>query len=245
MRNNSSRLGTVLLIVAISAVLAVGLMMFGARLGIWEPIVGFGLIRTYMNPIAYCVFGLGVVGLIYQLVSRNRSGAVKAGIATLVGVGLMAPTIYAQIQPPVRYPPINDITTDTSNPPVFIVLDESRTGSKNTQVYGGPEVAAVQAEAYPDIAPIQSNKSASEAFAEALRIGKKMGWEIVAQDSSNFRFEATDRTPVYRFADDIVVVVSSVESASRIDIRSVSRVGRSDRGVNAARIGEFAKAFEH
>jgi uncharacterized protein (DUF1499 family) len=70
-----------------------------------------------------------------------------------------------------------------------------------------------------------------------------MGWEIVAQDADKLRFEATARTPVYQFADDIVVVVTAVNDASRVDIRSVSRVGRSDRGVNAARIREFVQAF--
>lgn len=244
MSNNASRLGTVLLIAAIFAVLAIGLMMFGARFGLWEPIVGFGLIRTYMNPIAYGVVGLGVVGLVYQLAARNRAGAVKAGIASLIGVGLLAPMIYEQIQPPVRFPPIHDITTDTSNPPTFIALDDNRSGAKNTLVYGGPEVAAQQSKAFPDIAPIQSNKSAPDAFAEALRVGKAMGWEIVAQDPSDLRFEATARTLVYRFVDDVVVAVTSVDGASRIDIRSVSRIGRGDRGVNAMRIREFIKAFE-
>lgn len=243
MSSKSSRFGTALLVVAIFAVLAVGLMMCGARFGFWEPIVGFGLVRSYLNPIAYCVTGLGVVGLIYQLAIRNRAGAVKAGIASLVGLGLMAPMIYGKIQPPVRYPPIHDISTDTNNPPIFMVLDDNRVGAKNTLVYGGSEVAAQQKKVYPDIAPIQSSKSASEAYAEALLIGKAMGWEIVAQDPSDLRFEATARTSVYRFVDDIVVVVTPEENASRIDIRSVSRVGRSDKGVNAARIRKFVSAF--
>ncbi len=84
MSTSSSRLGTALLFVATCAVLVVGSMMFGARFGLWEPIVGFTLIRTYLNPIAYCVTGLGLAGLIYHLATRNRSGAIKAGIASLV-----------------------------------------------------------------------------------------------------------------------------------------------------------------
>ncbi|MEP0074218.1 MAG: DUF1499 domain-containing protein [Marinomonas sp.] len=245
MNNNSSRIGTSLLLIAGAAVLAIGLMMFGARLGFWEPIVGFGLIRNYMNPIAYCVTALGLAGLVYQVVIQNRAGAMKATIASLVGVALLAPMLYGKIQPPVRFPPIHDISTDTNNPPAFLVLDESRAGARNTLVYGGPEVAEHQKKAYPYIRPIQSNKSSSEAFSEALRVGTEMGWEIVAQDPEKLRFEATARTPVYRFADDIVVVVTPEENASRIDIRSVSRIGRSDRGVNAARIKAFATAFEH
>lgn len=244
MSNNSSRLETFPLIAAIAAALTIGLMMFGARFGLWEPIVGFRLIRTYMNPIAYGVICLGVAGLIYQLVTRNRSGAVKAGIGSLIGVGLLSPMIYGQIQPTVRLPPIHDIVTDTSNPPVFMVLNDSRAGAKNTLIYGGADVATLQNNAYPDIAPIQSTKSAPDAFSEALHVGKTMGWEIVAQDSNDLRFEASARTPIYRFVDDVVVVVTAAGSGSRIDIRSVSRIGRGDRGVNAARIREFIKAFK-
>ena len=243
MSNKTSRFGTAMIIGAVLAVVAIGIMMFGARLGLWEPIVGFGLVRTYMNPIGYAVAGLAVLGLIFQLVMRNKAGAVKASIAIVIGVGILAPMIYGKFQTPVRYPPIHDISTDTTNPPVFMVLDETRSGAKNTLDYGGAEVAAQQATAYPDIAPIESKLSASEAYTEALRIGEKMGWEIVAQDQSNLRFEATARTPVYQFADDIVVVVTPLESASRVDMRSVSRVGRSDRGVNAARIRAFTEAF--
>jgi len=244
MSHKSSHLGSALLIVAIVALFAIGVMISGARFGLWEPIVGFGLIRHYMNPIAYGLSGLGVLGLVTQFATRNRAGIVKTGITTLIGLGLLTPIIYQQTQPRVSYPAIHDITTDTSNPPAFMVLDDNRAGAKNTLVYGGPEVAAQQNKGYPDIAPVLSNKSAPEAFTEALRVAKAMGWEIVAQDPDELRFEATARTPVYRFVDDVVVVVSAVESASRIDIRSVSRIGRSDIGVNAARIREFIKAFQ-
>lgn len=244
MNNNASRFGIVPLITAIVAVLVVGVMMFGARFGLWEPIVGFRLIRTYMNSIAYGVIGLGVVGLIYQLAMDNRPDAIKAGAASLIGMGLLLPMIYGQVQPSVRLPPIHDITTDTNNPPAFLALDGSRAGAKNTLVYGGTEIAALQNKAYPDIAPIQSTKSAPEAFAEALRVGKLMGWTIVAEERNNLRFEAVARTPIYRFIDDVVVVVTAIDSGSRIDIRSVSRIGRGDMGVNAARIREFIEVFK-
>lgn len=244
MGNHSSRFGSFLLFIAILAALGIGLIMFGARLGLWEPSVGFGLVRTYMNPVGYGVIGLGVLGLAYQFVTRNRAGAVKAGIASLIGLGLLGPMMYGFIQSPKHFPPIHDITTDTINPPVFRVLDDSREGARNSLVYGGPDVAAEQRKAYPDIAPIQSNKSASEAFSEALRVAKAMGWEIVAQDPAEMRLEATARTSVYGFLDDVVVVVTPADNGSRIDIRSVSRIGRSDRGVNAARIMAFIKTFE-
>ncbi|MEP0071480.1 MAG: DUF1499 domain-containing protein [Marinomonas sp.] len=241
--SSSSIIGSVLAALAIIAVLVIGVMMFGAKLVLWQPIVGFGLVRNYMNPIAYAVLGLGILGVIYYLVVKNRCGLGKSLFTAVVGVALLAPTIYGKINPPVRVPPIHDITTDTSNPPLFQVLDESREGARNTLVYGGPEVAAFQQQAYPDIAPIFSDKSTQASFQEALRVAKEMGWEMVAEDQNALRFEASAKTSVYQFVDDVVVVVSSVEGQSRVDIRSVSRIGRGDRGVNAERIRTFISLF--
>ena len=239
MTNNYSRLGTTLLAGAILAVLAIGLIMFGARLGFWEPIVGFGMIRNYMNPIGYAVAGLAALGFIYYLITSNSKGAVKA----LIGVAILSPMIYGKLNPQKRQPPINDITTDTSNPPTFLVLDDSRAGAKNSLVYGGAKVAETQQKLYPGIAPIQSSQSAPEAYAKALSIAKESGWEIVAEDAGALRFEATAITSVYAFMDDVVVVVTALDSGSRVDIRSISRIGRSDKGVNAARVKAFIEAF--
>jgi uncharacterized protein (DUF1499 family) len=66
-----------------------------------------------------------------------------------------------------------------------------------------------------------------------------MGWEIVAADPAAGRIEATATTLWFGFKDDIVVRVSAAEQGSRIDVRSVSRVGRSDVGTNAKRIREY------
>ena len=53
------------------------------------------------------------------------------------------------------------------------------------------------------------------------------------------RIEATDTTLWFGFKDDIVVRVTAQDSASRIDVRSVSRVGKSDVGTNASRIRNY------
>lgn len=157
---------------------------------------------------------------------------------------MLAPVIISSVKPAQSFPLIHDITTNTNNPPAFLVLDESRKGAKNSLVYGGAEVAEMQKKAYADIAPIQTSKTAQQAFSESLRVANEMGWEIVAQDENALRFEASARTPVFQFVDDVVVTVTTEGSVSRVDIRSVSRIGRSDRGANAARIREFIETFD-
>ena len=123
------------------------------------------------------------------------------------------------------------------------MLDETRDGASNTLDYGGPELAEMQAKAYPDIAPLVTDLDADAAYQRALTVARDMGWEIVAEDADRRRFEATARTSVFYFADDVVVVVTPQDNGSRVDMRGVSRVGRSDQGVNAARIRDFQQQF--
>ena len=66
-----------------------------------------------------------------------------------------------------------------------------------------------------------------------------MGWEIVASDPKTLRIEATDTTLWFGFKDDVVVRLTPSPTGSRIDVRSVSRVGKSDVGTNARRIKAY------
>ena len=139
--------------------------------------------------------------------------------------------------------PINDITTDTINPPAFSAVIALRRKRNNSIEYGGPLVAARQAELYADIKPIYSNLSLTDAFAKALKIASNMGWEIIATDENKLIIEAIDVTPLFRFKDDVVIRITSTNTGSRIDIRSQSRIGRSDLGKNASRIRNFIGNF--
>lgn len=244
-KKHTSRIGTLLLSIAFAAVLVVVVMIFGARIGLWDPIVGFGYIRNYLNPIGFSLLALSVIGLIYQWVTRNQTGAIKSLAAAFIALGLLAPMIHGIIKPVKRGPAIHDITTDTTNPPQFFVLDDTRAGAKNSLTYAGDEVAVIQKKLYPYIKPIQSNLSAKDAYDKALNIAKNKGWKIVAEEPDRLRFEATAQTLFFGFIDDVAVKVTPINSESRVDIRSISRVGRSDKGVNAARIMAFTESFNH
>jgi hypothetical protein len=136
-------------------------------------------------------------------------------------------------------PYIHDITTDTENPPRFEAVLPLRAGAPNPAEYGGPELAKQQKQGYPDLMPGSLNTSPVEAFPRALQAARDMGWKIVASDPKSFRIEATDSTAWFGFKDDIVVRLANSSSGSRIDVRSVSRVGKSDVGTNARRIRAY------
>jgi len=132
-------------------------------------------------------------------------------------------------------PPINDITTDTENPPRYMTA---------SRAYPGAEFARQQRAAYPDIAPVLLPQPPREAFAKAVAAAEAMGWEVVGRDAAAGTLEAVDTTKWFGFKDDIAVRVVPTPNGSRIDIRSKSRVGRSDLGTNARRIRAYAERLK-
>ncbi|WP_242445077.1 DUF1499 domain-containing protein [Shewanella sp. ALD9] len=240
--------GNISLVVAIVAVAIAALMVFGSSLGLWDPIVGFMASRNYNNLLGYLVVVVAVLALVTCFTIKQDSNAKGKGILTstialLLGLAILSPSIMALVIEPVKYPPIHDITTNTQSPPQFEFLTDSRIGAKNSLVYGGEEIAAQQRQAFPNIQPIASDLSVEAAYEKALTVAKTMGWTIVAQDPKTLRFESTATTPFFNFADDVIIVVSTLEQGSRIDLRSVSRIGIGDAGVNAKRIQEFSQRF--
>jgi len=76
--------------------------------------------------------------------------------------------------------------------------------------------------------------------AEAL--AKSRGWQIAQTDPQAGTVEATATTLFFRFKDDVVVRVRpdpARPGGSIVDMRSISRVGGSDIGLNAQRIRSF------
>jgi hypothetical protein len=136
-------------------------------------------------------------------------------------------------------PPIHDITTDTGRPPQFVAILPLRAGAPNPAAYGGADVARAQVGAYPDLRTRRMDATRADAFNRALQVARDLGWEIVAADAAAGRIEATDTTFWFGFKDDVVVRVEADGAGSRIDVRSVSRVGVGDVGANARRIRAY------
>jgi uncharacterized protein (DUF1499 family) len=179
---------------------------------------------------------LGLVGLLL--------GGARAAAAIAVVVGIAAFAVPWTFQSRARWvPPIHDITTDTEDPPRFVAVLARRAGAANSADYEGAKVASQQKSAYPDIAPIRLPDPPDRAFERALDAARSLGWEIVAAEPKDGRIEATDTTRWFGFKDDVVIRVRPDGAGSRADVRSVSRVGRSDVGANAARIRRFRSAL--
>jgi uncharacterized protein (DUF1499 family) len=110
--------------------------------------------------------------------------------------------------------------------------------------YRGAEVAAQQQKAYPDIKPLILGAPPQKAMQDAIDAARASGWEVVSSDTASGRLEATATTRWFGFQDDVVVRVRPEGSGSRVDVRSVSRVGVGDVGANAKRVREFLSRLQ-
>ncbi len=184
---------------------------------------------------------IGIVALVLSLMTRHIRGRAIAVVAIVLGLlAFTPPWMFRNTAASV--PPIHDISTDTTNPPVFEALLSARSSAPNPVEYGGAQVASQQHTAYPDIKPLHFKLSAPQVFDAALTTATDMGWKIAAHDASAGRIEATDTTFWYGFKDDVVIRIRAENSTeTRLDIRSLSRVGKSDVGKNADRIRTFEK----
>jgi uncharacterized protein (DUF1499 family) len=101
-------------------------------------------------------------------------------------------------------------------------------------------VPQLQKYAYNDIEPLILQGARDLVFRRALNAARDMGLDIVDASETDGRIEASDTSFWFGFTDDVVIRVGQQRGgATRVDIRSKSRVGRSDVSVNANRIRVF------
>ena len=233
----ASILSIVVAVAAILAVLAPGILYQSGSLEL----------RSAINLYRYAAY-LGIAAMVLSVLSGLWSLRTKStrgqGLAV---VGLVAGFVafwgpYTTDQRGQSVPPIHDISTDTIDPPVFVNVMPLREGT-NPVLYL-QEIAEQQRQAYPEIQPVLLNLSAEETYARALQAAQASGWDIVGQDAAAGRIEATATTRWMGFKDDVVIRLRREGDGTRVDVRSVSRVGRSDIGTNALRIAAYLELLK-
>ena len=223
---------------ALFSVVVAILAVLGLRLGVMPlPIALFaGLGGGFVVGLIAIV--LSIIGLIVTL-SSGKGGRGTAIAAIFLSLAVVAP-VGSAVMNGSSVPPIHDISTDLTDPPVFVAVRAQRTPAHNSLDRSKPEnLAELQQGAYPDIQPILLDRHPGAAFEDAVTAAQSLGWEIVSVAVEEGRVEATDTTVLMGFKDDIVIRVRDENGAALVDIRSASRVGESDLGANAARIRAF------
>jgi uncharacterized protein (DUF1499 family) len=215
----------------------------GYRLGIFSLRLALQTLLRWGVYVAVGAAVVSLVGLIITLTTpkERRRGLLLATVILVVAGAVIAIPGRFRMGPPA--PPIHDITTDTRDPPQYVAVLPLRANAPNTAEYGGERVAAQQRGAYPDLQPANLNVPPSQAFDRALAAVHEMGWDLVKADATAGRIEATDTTFWFGFKDDVVIRVRPADGGSRVDVRSLSRVGVGDAGTNAKRIRAYLKVL--
>ncbi|MDA8099379.1 MAG: DUF1499 domain-containing protein [Nitrospiraceae bacterium] len=226
---------------AVLAGLAALLSGLGSRWGWWY--FGTGFIILGVSALIGAISALAEFVISINLRGASARHILAFAVAGIV-IGLAAAAVPAAwLRTAFRMPPIHDITTDMQNPPSFVALMPLRTDAPNPAAYGGPAIASQQQAAFPQVRPLILPLSPPDAFRNALAEARRMGWTIVDANAKEGRIEATATTFWFGFTDDIVVRVKPDDNGSRIDVRSVSRVGKGDLGTNARRVMAYLKTL--
>jgi uncharacterized protein (DUF1499 family) len=216
-----------------------------AHYGVVRPFAGFGL---FAAAVLEALLGVVFAAIGFRATSAAR-GLAGRGLAWL-GFACSTAVLAAAVQAASAgrgLPRINDITTSPEDPPAFVVAANDPANAGRDLGYP-PAFAGLQRGAYPDLAPIELAVPPGEALERARRAAESLGWQVAEvrppqQDGGDAFLEARQESGLFRFVDDVVVRVRPAPSGSVVDVRSKSRDGQGDLGVNAARIRAFREAL--
>lgn len=240
--------GRAVLALGLGAIIIALIGALGSGWGFWHFSVGFQLLMI--------AFGAGVLAVLAGLFlgwwsrRKGRQAARPLRWAGMVLGGAFALWLLSFAYTARTVPAIHDISTDLADPPQFRTLAVRADNLDQIPGEDDPEMrgmnpqqrwAALHQRAYGDIRSVRIAMPVAETIAKAERLAQVRGWDIAVADPVEGRLEATDTTRFFRFKDDVVIRVRPTEdgTGSIVDMRSISRVGISDLGVNAKRVRGF------
>jgi uncharacterized protein (DUF1499 family) len=233
-------------ILCLGAVAAALIASVGSGQGAWHFRVGFTVLRYAF----YAAAGGAVLALIMLIASRRTAKFLLINlVALIVAVGFLL-YLGSMVRTARTVPAIHDVSTNLDDMPQFSRLAVRPDNLENIPDMDRPELKAMQPEerwkaihreAYSDLRPVVVARAPAELIERAERIARARGWEVALADRQRGILEATETTRFFRFRDDVVVRARPAPDGhgTVVDMRSISRVGGSDVGVNAARVRSF------
>ena len=209
---------------------------------------------------ALAVLGAGLAAAVLALLTAVSASVIiwrtgRRGVAALlVGAvlagGLLALPAWIAAGAYDR-PAIDDISTDLVDPPVFSSSPKAVAARRGAvHALPAPATRRAQTAGYPDVQPVDVARGPAETYAGALKLVKARRWTVIeaqppAAPQETGHIDAVARTLLMGLSDDVTMrIAPRGPGRSRVDIRSASRLGLRDLGVNAARIEAFATELE-
>lgn len=247
--------------------LVLGLMAFlpvyfaiaalGTKVGIWG--WQFGLM-TLTSKGGMILLGVTALAALVSLVMAARMTPRHNGLISVAILGLLVPgaalVMFLNAGGKAEANPIHDVATDTANPPAFSAatmqaradaganpLSDYQVPLRELELYqnAAPELvikshAQIITDRYATLAPLPlAGASQTDAIAAVAAAMGNMGFKDIRPDPATGTVEGVAESFWFGFKDDVVARID----ANEINFRSVSRVGRSDLGANAARIADL------
>ena len=204
------------------------------------PLYRFGVVEL---GTAFTGFKFGLVAgiaalvlLVIQVIFKRKTVSLASAAIVVIFSAIAIALPLGMMTTAKNVPPIHDISTDLVNPPEFVAIAPLRADAPNPVEYAGAEAAEQQRTAYPDLQTLTYSQSKPELVEASKQAVENLGWELVNTDADKGIVEATETTAWFGFKDDVVIRVTDNDSERLVDIRSKSRIGKSDLGKNAARI---------
>jgi hypothetical protein len=235
-------------VLGIGAVLAALVAALGSAMGMW----GFG---TGLKALRYLFFAAAagaLLGLIGLVMARRRANLMLANLLALVVALGFVLYLGNLVRIAKSVPAIHDVATDLSDLPQFSRLKVRADNLENIPDEGKPELKALSPEErwkaihrahYGDLRTVRLAAPPAETARRAAELARERGWDVAVAEGD--RVEATHTSTFFRFKDDVVVRVRPAPGGgSLVDMRSISRVGGSDVGMNAKRVRAFLRDLQ-
>ena len=233
------------LILGIGAVLAALIAAVGSATGLW----GF---RPALQSLRYLFFTAAagaLLGLIGLVMARRRGKLMLANLVALVVALGFVLYLGNLVRIARSVPAIHDVATNLDDLPQFTRLSVRADNLDNIPDEGRAELKALPPEErwkalhrehYGDLRTVRLATPPAETVRRAAALARGRGWDVALVDEKAGIVEATETSLFFRFKDDVVVRVRPAPGGgSLVDMRSISRVGGSDVGMNAKRVRSF------
>ena len=230
--------------------LAVAMIAAGVVGAHWRYVLPFTGFQMFLLGflLGFVSLLLGLIGIFATRNPIRAPARPRAVIGTILGLFSIAP-VLSIVLPSVLTghspPSINDITTDFDNPPEFMHAQKMNANRDRDMKYHKAKYADRQLQGYGPLAPLKMPEPPDDAFKAVQRTASQMPtWTITNTNLVTRTIEGYSTSDLFHFNDDFVIQVRPGENGgSLLEMRSKSRDGIGDNGVNHKRIKDFFAAI--